>query len=61
MAGAVVAALAFSFGGSNASRLQHIGQIESIAYFPLALFLLMRALDRSSWALGRGGGRRSRA
>jgi hypothetical protein len=56
IAGAVVAALAFAFGGSNASRLQHISQIESIAYFPLALFLLMRALDRCSftgaWAWG---------
>ena len=44
--GALVAALAFAFGGSNASRLQHIGQIESICWLPLALFLLMRALAR---------------
>ena len=45
--GALVAALAFAFGGSNASRLQHVGQIESICCLPLALFLLMRALDRA--------------
>ena len=44
--GALVAALAFAFGGSNASRIQHIGQIESICWLPLALFLLMRALAR---------------
>src|SRR5438067_1943509 len=31
-AGALVAALAFSFGGSNASRIQHIGQVESLCY-----------------------------
>jgi hypothetical protein len=56
VAGALVAALAFSFGGSNASRLQHIGQIESIAWFPLALFFLMRALERSSWIAGAAAG-----
>ena len=55
--GALVAALAFAFGGSNASRIQHIGQIESICWLPLALFLLMRALRaRASWRMGRGGG-----
>src|SRR5215467_7521335 len=30
VAGALVAALAFSFGGSAASRIQHIGQIQSL-------------------------------
>ena len=29
--GALVAALAFSFGGANASRIQHVGQVESSA------------------------------
>ncbi len=56
IAGALVAALAFAFGGSNASRLQHIGQIESLAWLPLALWLLMRALEgsapRASWKWG---------
>ena len=52
VAGAVVAALAFAFGGSSASRLQHIGQIESLAFLPLALLMLMRALERSSWRAG---------
>ena len=54
--GALVAALAFAFGGSNASRIQHIGQIESIAWLPLALFLLMRALQRGSWPWGAAAG-----
>ena len=53
--GALVAALAFAFGGSNASRLQHIGLLESAAWLPLALFLLMRALDRGAQS-GRGAG-----
>ena len=46
--GALVAAFAFSFGASNASRLQHIGQVESLAYLPLATMFLMRALERST-------------
>ncbi|MFN3891139.1 MAG: hypothetical protein ACK4MV_12130 [Beijerinckiaceae bacterium] len=50
--GAVVAALAFAFGGSAAWRIQHIGQILSIAWFAIALFLLMRALDRRSIVWG---------
>ncbi len=55
-AGAVVAALAFAFGGSNASRLQHMGLLESACWLPLALFLLMRALDRGSWSWGLAAG-----
>ena len=56
VAGALVAALAFSFGGSAASRIQHIGQIESLVFLPLALWLLARALERSSWRAGAGAG-----
>ena len=52
--GALVAALAFSFGGSAASRIQHIGQIESLVFLPLALWMLARALERSSWRAGAG-------
>ena len=51
-AGALVAALAFAFGGSASARLQHIGQVISLAYLPIALLLLSRALDRSSWRYG---------
>lgn len=51
-AGALVAALTFAFGGSAAWRLQHIGQILSLAYLPVALWLLTRALDRRSLCYG---------
>jgi hypothetical protein len=54
--GALVAALAFAFGGSAASRIQHIGQIESLMFLPLALWLLTRALVRASWLAGAGAG-----
>jgi hypothetical protein len=51
-AGAIVAALAFAFGGAAAWRIQHIGQILSLAYLPIALWLLTRALERRSWTDG---------
>ena len=51
-AGALVAALAFAFGGAASARLQHTGQVISLAYLPIALWLLARALDRGSWRWG---------
>ncbi|MFL6807107.1 MAG: hypothetical protein ACJ8FM_24275, partial [Xanthobacteraceae bacterium] len=51
-AGALVAAIAFAFGGAASSRLQHIGQVISLSYLPLTLWLLARALDRGSWRAG---------
>jgi hypothetical protein len=51
-AGALVAALAFAFGGALASRIQHIGEVLSLCYLPLATWLLMRALERASWRYG---------
>ena len=54
--GALVAALMFAFGGSAASRLQHTGQIMSLAYLPLALWLTARALDRASGLSGIAAG-----
>src|SRR5205085_9252581 len=45
-AGALVAALAFAFGGAASARLQHTGQVISLAWLPVALWLLSRALDR---------------
>lgn len=51
-AGALVAALAFAFGGSAAWRIQHTGQIMSLAWLPATLFLLARALDRRSALYG---------
>ena len=50
-AGGIVAALAFAFGASASWRIQHIGQIESLVFFAIALWLLARALDRSSLGL----------
>lgn len=52
-AGGAVAAITFAFGGAAAWRIQHTGQILSIAVLPLVLFLLNRALMRSSilWGL----------
>jgi hypothetical protein len=47
-AGAVVAALAYAFGASAAWRIQHIGQIESFAFFAVALWALLRAIQRRS-------------
>jgi hypothetical protein len=47
--GAVVAALIFAFGASASSRLQHTSEIISLSYLPIALWLLARTLDRSSW------------
>ncbi len=55
-AGALVAALAFAFGGSCAARLQHTGQVESIAWLPVAIWLLTRALERQSWRAGAAAG-----
>jgi hypothetical protein len=51
-AGALVAALAFAFGASAAWRVQHVGQVLSLAAWPIALVLLLRALERRSLAYG---------
>ncbi len=49
-AGAVVAALAFAFGASAAWRIQHIGQIQSFAFFAMALWATLAALQtRKAW------------
>src|SRR5947207_1874424 len=54
--GALVAAMAFAFGGSASARIQHTSQIISLAYLPLALWILSRALERSSWRAGLAAG-----
>ena len=51
-AGAVIAALVFSFGGSSAWRIQHVGQILSLGMLPVAFLFLTRALERSSMIYG---------
>ena len=45
-AGAIVAALSFAFGAAAAWRIQHVGQVLSLGYFAITLFLLSRALER---------------
>ncbi len=55
-AGGLVAALAFCYGASMAWRIQHIGQVLSLAYLPFALFCLDRALARGSIVYGAGAG-----
>ena len=55
-AGGLVAALGFTFGASMAWRLQHIGQVLSLAYLPFALLFLKRALERCSAHYGLAAG-----
>jgi hypothetical protein len=50
--GGLIAALAFSYGGSMAWRIQHTGQVLSLAYLPIALVCLDRALARGSILYG---------
>jgi hypothetical protein len=56
MGGALAAALALSFGGSAASRIQHVGEVQSLVFMVLALWPLSRALERCSVLAGVGTG-----
>lgn len=47
-AGGLLAALVFAFGASAAWRVQHVGQIASLAFFAIAFWLTARMLQRSS-------------
>jgi len=51
-AGGLIAALAFCYGASMAWRIQHIGQVLSLAYLPVALLCLDRAMARASLLYG---------
>ncbi len=55
-AGGLIAALAFCYGASMAWRIQHIGQVLSLAYLPVALLCLDRALARGSILYGVAAG-----
>ena len=55
-AGALVAALAFSFGAAMAWRMQHTGQVLSLAWTPWAMLLADRAILRRSLLAGLGAG-----
>ncbi|MGX5734473.1 hypothetical protein [Bosea thiooxidans] len=47
-AGGMMAALVFAFGASSAWRVQHVGQIASLAFFAVAFWLTARMLQRNS-------------
>lgn len=51
-AAAVLAGLAFAFGGSAYWRIQHVGQIQSYAFLGLSIWLFARSLDRPSLVNG---------
>ncbi|MGI9409840.1 MAG: hypothetical protein ACR2OV_07190 [Hyphomicrobiaceae bacterium] len=51
-AASLLAATGFAFGAAMAWRLQHFGQVFSLAYFPIALWLLRRALKDNSMIIG---------
>jgi hypothetical protein len=51
-AAALLAGIAFAFGGSAYWRVQHIGQIQSYACLGLSLWLFARALDRPGIVAG---------
>lgn len=55
-AGALIAAIVFSFGAAMAWRIQHTGQVLSLAYLPWALVALERSVARGSYAAGIGLG-----
>jgi hypothetical protein len=54
--GALVAAMAFALGGAANARLQHTGQVISLCYLPLIVWLLARAIERPSWRAGVAAG-----
>ena len=51
-AGAILAGLVFAFGASMAWRLQHMGQVLSLAYWPLAMLSIDRAIRLGSYRWG---------
>jgi hypothetical protein len=55
-AGALLAALALSYGASMAWRIQHVGQVLSLAYLPMVMLCLDRALARRSLGYGAAAG-----
>ncbi|MBX9911858.1 MAG: hypothetical protein K2Z25_24505 [Beijerinckiaceae bacterium] len=51
-AGGLMAALVFAFGASSMWRVQHVGQIASLAFFAIAFWLTARMLQRGSLLYG---------
>ena len=54
--GAMVAAMAFAFGGAASARIQHTVEVVSLCWLPLSLWLVARALERPSWRAGLAAG-----
>ena len=48
-AGALLAGLSFAFGGSAAWRIQHIGEVLSLAFFAITLLFVARIFQRGGW------------
>lgn len=55
-AAGLLSALSFGFGAAMAWRVQHLGQVMSLAYLPVILLCLDRALARRSLVWGAGAG-----
>lgn len=55
-AAGLLAAIATMAGGSAAWRLQHVGQLHSLACLPWLLLLLDRTISRGSWWAGLSAG-----
>jgi hypothetical protein len=55
-AGAMIAALVFTFGAAMAWRIQHTCQVLSLAYLPWALLMVDRAVGRNSIGSGAAAG-----
>ena len=55
-AAALLSAIAFVFGAAMAWRIQHVGQVMSLAYVPVTLLFLDRALARGSLVYGTAAG-----
>jgi hypothetical protein len=51
-AGAIIGGLVFAFGASMAWRLQHTGQVLSLAYWPMAMLAIDRAIRLGSYRWG---------
>lgn len=56
VAAALLSAIAFAFGAAMAWRIQHVGQVMSLAYLPITLLCLDRALARRSMVWGAAAG-----
>ncbi|MDP2801121.1 MAG: hypothetical protein Q8O26_04480 [Phreatobacter sp.] len=54
--GGLVAALAFAFGAAASWRIQHLSQVFSLCWWPIAWWCLARALDRHSVLYGIAAG-----